>query len=352
MKEKGIPEGLPTLIIAGAKEPFTDDELYQIDQFLMKGRNLAFFMDSFNEVTPPQQMMRQSQGPIYIPVNTGLEKLLLHYGAKVKASYLLDSNCYRQEMPRAFGGGERALYFAPIIKNEFINRGLDFLKNIKGLVLLKTSPVEVDEERIKDHGISASKLFSSSEKSWEMSGRINLNPMMMQPPQSDEDFQQVALAYTLEGSFPSYFADKPVPVREEKKEAPGDPERAENKERGIDMSQVRSEETTLKKGKPGKIFLIGTSEILKDNMLDEEGRTPNAQFVLNMMDALNDREDYAVMRSKSQRFNPLRDVRPGTRTLIKTVNIAGLPLLVIIAGMIVWLRRSSRKRLIQQIFTR
>jgi hypothetical protein len=72
---------------------------------------------------------------------------------------------------------------------------------------------------------------------------------------------------------------------------------------------------------------------------------------MNVIDYLNGREDFAVMRSKTQRFNPLQDVAPAARTAIKTANIAGLPVLVVVAGIIVWGRRSTRKRMIQKIFS-
>jgi hypothetical protein len=85
-------------------------------------------------------------------------------------------------------------------------------------------------------------------------------------------------------------------------------------------------------------------------MLDQDGRTPNAMFVLNTLDYLNDREEIALMRSKEQRFNPLRETGGGTRTFVKAFNIAGLPALVILFGLGVWFRRHSRKRRIQMMF--
>jgi ABC-type uncharacterized transport system involved in gliding motility auxiliary subunit len=356
LKEEGIPEGLPSLIISGAREPFSDYELYQIDQYLMKGKNLAIFTDSFDEILPQRDQsgrMGGMQQPGYIPLKTGLEKLLSHYGISVKQSYVLDESSYSQEIPQAFGGGDRKIYFAPIIKNEFITKEADFMKNIRGLVVLKASPIQVDEEKMEKHGLRAVKLFSSSERAWEMSERINLNPMFINPPGDEKEFGQLALAYIVEGSFPSYFADRDIPEKEEElSETFDDSKSEEQKESGVDMSHVQSSDITVKKGKPGKIFLIGTSEVLKDNILDERGTSPNDQFIMNVLDYLNDREDYAVMRSKEQQFNPLRDVLPATRTFIKTLNIAGLPILVILAGVVVWFRRMSRKRMIQQMFTK
>ncbi len=357
LSKEDIPEGIPTLIIAGPKTGFSDYELYQIDQYLMKGRNLAIFYDPFNEIIPDQNnMMFGNRGPFYLPLNTGLEKLLEHYGFNIRKSYILDEDCYKQEIPKAFGGGEQKIYFAPLIKNDFINKNLPFLSNIKGLVLLKTSPVEIDEQKVKDNGLKASKLISSSEKAWEMSGQVNLNPMFIRPPEDSKNFKQMAMAYILEGSFNSYFADKEIPVKEEKKEEENpnkkdDKNKTEKKPEGIDMSNIASKGSTIKKSlKSGKIFLIGTSEILKNNIIDKEGKSPNAQFILNVLDYLNDKESRAVMRSKSQRFNPLKEIKPESKTMIKTANIAGLPVLMIFAGLVMWLRRSARKRSIQMEF--
>ncbi len=106
----------------------------------------------------------------------------------------------------------------------------------------------------------------------------------------------------------------------------------------------------ISKGKPGKIFLMASSEMLKDNILDEAGRSPNAVFILNVLDYLNNHQDIAMMRGKEQRFNPLADLSPLAKTGIKSLNIAGLPVLVVLAGLIVWLRRKSRRRQIQLLF--
>jgi hypothetical protein len=81
--------------------------------------------------------------------------------------------------------------------------------------MLKSSPVEINEEKIKAQGLKATRLFSSSDRAWEMSERINLNPMFIKPPTADDEYKSMAMAYVLEGSFPSYFADKPIPEREE-----------------------------------------------------------------------------------------------------------------------------------------
>ncbi|MBF0572316.1 MAG: Gldg family protein [Desulfamplus sp.] len=382
-----IPEGLKTLIIARPTEPFSDYELFQIDQALMKGTNIAFFMDTFNEVM--SQQMSFGGGPQYIPIDTGLEKLLNHYGVKIDKSYILDDNCYKQQKPANQGGGEQKIYFAPIIKDANINNTPPYMNNIKGIIAMKISPLELDEKQLEQNGIKASKLFSSSEKSWLMQGNINLNPMFMNPPQDASKMKSYPLAYMLNGEFTSYFAGKPIPQKEVKDDAKNEDEKnLENKNdaenNGLDPSanpikapdskgeisetntddmkkkiitenkdeiaKIEVQNTLITKGKPAKIFVMACSSMLQDNMLDPEGRTTNATFLLNVIDHLNDRDDVASMRSKNQTLNPLEETSPVTRTFIKLFNIAGLPIFVILFGFIIWAKRSSKRKTIKFMF--
>jgi ABC-type uncharacterized transport system involved in gliding motility auxiliary subunit len=350
LKDGKIPESVDCLVIVRPMEKFTDYELFQIDQFLMRGKNLALFLDAFNEIMPPGQRATSfNQRPRYVPLNTGLEKLLEHYGIRIKKSYAMDENSYRQRVPTRFGGGEQALYFAPIIKNQSINKEMDFMTNIKGLVAIKISPLELDSERVAENGLKAHKLFTSSEKSWEMREPINLNPMFIRPPQSRDEQQSLDLAYILEGRFPSYFDGKPVPEREESEKDLTKTSSGKEKSE-VDLSKIEPEGEFLTKGRNGRIFLMASAEMLKDNILDVRGSNPNTTFILNVVDFLNNRQDIAVMRSKEQRFNPLDDTGAGTKTFIKSFNIVVLPILVNLFGLLVWFRRHSRKKSIQMMF--
>ncbi|MBT8330823.1 MAG: GldG family protein, partial [Deltaproteobacteria bacterium] len=357
-----IPDNLNAIVIARPTEPFSDYALFQIDQFLMKGKNLILFLDRFREVQPANQQGRSlgGQQTVFVPLATGLEKLLNHYGIRIKQSYVMDENCYKQEVPPQLGGGQQAVYYAPIIKNRFINKELNFMKNIKGMITLKISPLELDTERLDAHTLKAIRLISSSENSWEMSGRITLNPMFIQPPQSKEEMQSKALAYVVTGKFPSYFADKPIPVKKVDETAARETDSQEDRQQEqnqlstqqstVDLSKITASGQFLPEGKPAKIFLMASSDMLRDNLLDAVGRGPNATYILNVIDYLNGREDVAVMRAKQQRFNPLDDAAASTRTFVKTMNIVGLPALVVVFGIAVWFRRHRRKKNIQMMF--
>ena len=354
--EEGLPDGIDCLIIAGPREEYSDYDLYQIDQFLMKGKSLAIFLDSFNEIIPNQEQMRASynQGPLYLPLNTGLEKLLEHYGAKIDKSYVLDMNCFEQQVPQVYGGGKRAIYYAPIIKNEKINKDRTFTRGIKALVTVKSSPVELRKDTIESRGLSGDILFTSSDEAWLMSGRISLNPWEMRPPDDPSVMESHPLAVLIEGEFPSYFAGKQVPEKPAAGEEDGGKgeESPPAAEPDPAQRQITGEGAIIEQGKPGKVFLIGSSEVLKNNVIDEQGNSPNATFIMNLVDHLNEREEYAAMRSKMLRFNPLRETSGGVKTFVKSFNIAGLPVIVVVCGIAVWFRRTARKRAIQLMFKR
>jgi ABC-type uncharacterized transport system involved in gliding motility auxiliary subunit len=357
LKDNGVPEGLKCLIIAHPVEKFSDHDLWQIDQALMRGTNLMLFPDPFHEVKPPpgRQRFGMQQELMYIPLDTGLEKLLAHWGIKVKKALTMDKHCFKQRLQH-FGGGETELYFAPVIENKNINHGLSFMNNIKGLVTVKIAPLELNKKQIEKHKLTAKRLFSSSAKSWEMRGQINLNPMFIRPPTSEEEFSSMPLAYLLEGEFQSYFKEKPIPEKpignEAQKDQSGEEEtsKLEDVKLKTDLSQIESQGNLLEKSPPVKIFIMASSEMLKDSVIDSEGQSPNAMFILNAIDELNGRTAIAVMRSKVQRFNPLEETSPESKTMTKAFNIAGLPILTVIFGLFIWMRRHARKTKIQRLF--
>lgn len=350
LAENPIPDGLNCLIIAKPTQPFSDYELFQIDQALMKGTNLAFFGDAFNEAMAPGGMP-----PQFEPLDTGLEKLLAHYGVRVTQAYVLDKEAYKHQDPQA--GGEQIIYFAPMLKESSINTGPEFMKNIKGLVAMQISPLTLEKENILEGQVTATKLLASSDQAWLMEGSINLNPMFITPPALDEDLAAYDLAYMLEGRFTSFFAGKEIPQKQVgEKDINPETDQADDpaQETPTALNQAPEglvvQNKILESSKPAKIFVLGCSQMLQDNMLDLEGRSTNATFILNVIDHLNGEDKIAAMRSKQQTLNPLADTTPFTRGLIKGINIVALPVMVIFMGLGVFLLRKAKKKKISKMF--
>ncbi len=364
LAKEPIPATLGTLIIAHPTQKFSDYDLLQIDQALMRGTNLIIYADALEKGPPKggQLGLMGMQGSQYVPMDTGLEKLLDHYGVRIEKSFVLDEHCYKQQRQQ---GGEVPLYFAPIIKNENINKKIDFLHGIKGLIVLNASPLELNTQQLKKQGITATKLLSSSQGSWQLKGNIDLNPLFLKPPARSEE-KSYALAYLLEGRFDSYFAGKTLP--EMKKEETGPKPEGKNaaaasgenpnqkNESGIahaSTAGISSSGSFIAKGKKSRIFVMADSSMLQDNLMGTEGEaTMNATFVMNTIDSFNGRSGIAAMRSKKQSYNPLVDAPQAIKTFIKAFNIVGLPILAALLGLIIWGLRVRRKKAIRRIFTK
>ncbi|MCF8094717.1 MAG: Gldg family protein [Desulfobacteraceae bacterium] len=358
LAENPIPEGLNCMVIARPTESFTDYELYQIDQALMRGTNLAIFSPGLKQAG---QSRGRAPGASHVPMDTGLEKLLSNYGVSIEPAYVLDKNCYEQKMPENQGGGNQPIYFAPRIKNKNINHNLDFMKNIKGLITLENSLVNINRQVVEENNLSANRLFSSSDQSWLMKDNIQLNLMMIQPPQAEEKYGKHDLAWLVEGRFPSYFKGKPVPVKktaesqnQEGKNKSAEKETGKAEEKSLKTEpgrpEIEAKDRFIPRGKHAKILATGSANLLADTLIDSEGRGPNSVFVLNAIDALNGRNEMAALRGKTQQLNPLRETSPAVRSLVRTGNIAGLPVLVIIVGLVAWWRRKQKRIRIRMMF--
>lgn len=325
LAEEDLPDHVQTLVINGPVAKIDEAELYKIDQFLMRGGSLVVYLDPFQEIMPQQDQGWGGGQPVYIPVSTGLEKLLETYGAKVEGNYVLDTASYvhRQE-----GAGELPLYYVPVVARENLDQGVSITKNLANVAFLKNGAITLTGE--ENDRVSKTVLASSSDDSWTVSGQINLSPYGMTPP-PDDQLAAYPLAVLLEGQFNSYFS---APVNGE--EAGDD---------GISVKTHLAASTAA-----GKVFLTGSSALTTPQLLDEEGRSSNAIMTHNILDYMNGNEELNEMRSKGLSFNPLRESGDQLRNFIKYFNMAGIPVLVILAGLLVWQLGARRRMRIQLQF--
>jgi len=328
--EKGdIPQDISTIIINGPKDTFTDESLFKIDQYLMSGRNALILVDSFLEIQQGGNPMMRQQQPVVVPLTTGINKLLASYGVKVNRDIVMDTRCFETQQR---GLGELKLYFAPLIDDEGLSDKSDITAFLKRLVFLKGSSLTLLEDALKENDIEHTVLVKSSDESWLQKGRISFMPFGVRPPDRSQ-MKSFNLAVLLEGEFSSYFTGENVPGTT-----------------GLQQGKITGG-IIKKAAKPARIVIAGSSEIAGRNTIDPEGKRPNSIFMHNVVDYLNGNYNIPEMRSKGLSFNPIEETGDVTRVILKLVNIAGLPLLVILAGFINWRVRTIRKKRIAQQFT-
>lgn len=86
------------LIIARPTKPFSEKDLYIIDQFVMKGGRLMCFLDGLRVNEDSLMRMGTTHS---IRNTTGIERMLFDYGLKLNDNYVIDVNCAPKPVPMA-----------------------------------------------------------------------------------------------------------------------------------------------------------------------------------------------------------------------------------------------------------
>ena len=338
LSEEEIPQKYASVIIDGPKSSFTDEELYKIDQYVLKGGNLLVFVDPFEE----KQTNPYSQ-PTYTPINTGLEKNLEKYGISVGKKYVYDLNCFSQS-DRQYG--KMNFYIAPMMQKNTLDQKNPITKNLGYVIFFQNAPIDVTGAK-NNSNAKVTVLAKSSKESWTVDSNISPDPRFISVPSDKSTMASENLAVLVEGKFSSAFSGKP-----ESKPAEG--ENAEKKAE-VDNS-ISSNEHLSKSVQNSKIIVIGSSILggatipLFNNaqLLDAEGSQPVSMFVRNAVDYLNGEEDLCTMRTKGLSLNTLTVKSAGASTFAKYFNEIGLVVIVALAGLCVLLKIKAKKRAIRE----
>ena len=329
--EKDIPMNMSCIVINGPKADFAEEELYKIDQFVMRGGNIMFFVDSLVE-----QGGSPYQAAEYVPNELNIDKLLNKYGVKRNYDYVMDTNCYTTSSSEY---GKMNLYWAPIMQKDQLAKKSVITQNLGYLIFLQNGSLDISGAE-NNSNLKSTVLVKSSPESWAQSERIMLNPIFMTPPEAG-NFASQNLAVMIEGKFDSAYTEKPkFETSNESAEA------TENQTKG--ENQLTTENHLASTKLPGKIFVTGSSYVTTYQILDGQDTSPISMFFLNVIDYLNGNEEVCTMRTKGLGINVLTIKSPALATIAKYFNQFGLVILVAVAGLIVVRSRAKRRKQIRE----
>lgn len=342
LTERDIGSDVGAILINGPKTPFSAAELYKIDQAVMRGVNAMFLIDPFDEDPG------WGGAPSYTPIDTGISKLLTSYGAAVNTDYVMDEDCY-VSMTQEYG--EVKLYPAPLLQGKQLSKTSPITRNLANVLFYETASVDISAAASK--GVKADVLAASSPNSWSMKEHITLNPLMLSPPQDGK--QKYDLAVMMEGRFKSAFDSAPKVEADAKEEnegsnsieskdsSAGGNAKANGKGGGaadaLTLSAHKGQSTM-----PSRIFVSGTSQITKRQLIDPQGAEPIAVFMRNAFDYVCGNEELCSMRTKGLSLNTLHDRDTMLAIAAKFFNQYGIAILSVIAALIMWRKREKRRR--------
>lgn len=321
LAESEIPVGMNSIVINGPTEDFSDEELYKIDQFIMRGGNVIFFVDGMIE----NQMAMYYGGESFYKNESNIFTLLNSYGIKVENNIVFDKNCYTA---RNSNYGTINYYWAPNLQKNQLSQNNVITKNLGYVLMLENSSLDASEAS-KNKDLKVTVLAKSSDESWTESENIFLNPITMSVPQKDS-LSSSTLAVLVEGKFNSAY------------ESALQKSDSENSESSTQKIQVSSH--IAKSVSAGKIFAVGSSQVTTGQVIDASGTTPVSMLLMNVVDYMNGNEDLCVMRTKSLSVNTLTVKNNAAAQFWKFFCEYGIVVIVAAVWFIVWKLRSKRKK--------
>lgn len=197
-----IPDTIKALIIVKPAEMFSDAEKLKIDQYVMRGGKVLWFVDNLHA---EQDSLSFTSELIAYDRNLNIQDLLFNYGVRINPDLLMDLQC--DFLPFAVGGSATDPQFEFLHWNYyplFESRNNHIINKNIGLVAARfvnsIDTIEVD-------GIKKTYLLQSSANSRTISTPALISPNENRNVPQDALFQQkdIPAAVLLEGKFTSLF---------------------------------------------------------------------------------------------------------------------------------------------------
>ncbi len=343
--EEPIPSDIDTLIINGPTGEYSEAALYRIDQFVMNGGSLFVLMDRNLQSQPSRQAMLAGKRPQWNKSDTGLEPFLKHWGAELTAKIVLDEQSYVARQ----SDGPQKLFQAPVISGEGLNRKSVITAGLQDVILFNATQIK-PVDKAEAHYIP---LLQSSSDSWTVDNPAAISPYIQGAPPS-ADTQPRDMAVLLQGSFTSNYDAPPnirLPSKEASKNGTSPTSTAQQTGPADSTADLSIRRFRNSSATESRIIVLSTSAVTTAQLLNPQQRTPNSTFLMNSIDYLNGSPGFAELRSKGLGVPRIDLPSPFFRLFVRWGNVILVPLLVLLIGGAVWLRRRAHARRILATFT-
>ena len=278
-----------------------EQEVYHLDQFLMRGGRVIVCAGSYETQFGPQGLSVR-------PLESGLSPWLKHFGVEVTKTLLLDDRNQPLPIPEIrqtpFGAMQtwvmRPYPYLVEVRNEGLkNRAVT--GKLSAVRIYWGSPIEVAPPA--DKKLTVIPILASSDRSWTDDDVSKASKVTYAVPAGAKSH---LVAAALQGSFESYFKDKPAPV------APG--------------SDSTRKEVPLARSPETRLAVVGDAEFVSDMVARVLGRqlggafTENLGFVQNLLDWMNLDNDLIAIRARTATARRIERLPAGAQVTLELVN--------------------------------
>ena len=341
------PTDVDTLFVI-LPQNLTDKERFAIDQFLMRGGAVIVAAGNYTVDVDPM-----NQGLALRPLDSTLRDMLIHYGVDVQQSIVMDDQ--NQPFPvtvqRDVGGMPvqeiRAVNFPFFVdvRQDGMESGHAIVAGLPAVTMNFVSPVVLDAT--KNEGRTTNVLLKSTAASWLRSD-VTLQPdfqLYQERGFAVEGLQQAyPLAVSIQGSFASFFKDKPSPFAEtEEATDPAAPTPTPA------VGPAPAANTLTQSPASARLIVIGSGEFVDDFVLNlsaqliQDQVLNNLQFAQNTVDYAVEDTDLLSIRSRGTFTRLLQPLSEGEESAWEYGNYGvALVALMLIGGL--WYARRRNER--------
>jgi ABC-2 type transport system permease protein len=320
------------IIVAGPDSGYSEKDKFIIDQFVMRGGKVLWFIDPVSASMDSLQHSRQTIG---IANETNLEDQLFNYGVRVNGNLVVDVNCLPIPMVTGMTGNQPQTTFVPWFFFPVImpTSQHPIVRNLNAVKCEFVSSLDT----IQKPGIKKTYLLTTSQYSRTLLAPVIINLNMARqdpdPAQFNQPFQNIAVL--LEGRFESLFLNRIPPTTSE--------------DRAIHFIS-KSEKTSM--------IVVTDGDIIKNQVsLGQGGYEPlplgydkytrqsfgNKDFIMNAVNYLCDDSGLISARSRELKLRMLDSTRVKDEKLKwQLINVILPILLVLIFGLVQHFLRRQR----------
>ncbi|GAB3034855.1 gliding motility-associated ABC transporter substrate-binding protein GldG [Spirosoma pulveris] len=327
MSKPGPIAGLDVMLVPKPDKPFTEEEIFKIDQYVVNGGRALFFVDG-------QRVDSVSNEGTYAqPLSLNLDDLFFRWGIRLNRDVVKDYYC--APIPLNVGNlGDKPNIqllpwrFYPLLNN-FGTSGNPIVRNLDAVLARFTSTLDT----VRAPGIRKTPLLLTSPytKVLKAPALISYNEARQQPDPKTYNEGIKLIGCLLEGRFQSLFANRILP---------GDPR----------ANGFRPE------GVPSRVLICSDGDLIVNDVdykrnapyplgFDRFTRTTfgNKDFALNAIDYLVDPTGVIAARARTITLRPLDKIKvDANRTGWQLLNLLGPLALVGLVGFI-WQAVRRRK---------
>lgn len=324
-------EGYDAAIVAKPDSVFSEKDKFILDQFVMNGGKMMWFIDPvYAEMDSLQNKLGMTFG-ISNPIN--LDDLLFKYGVRLNDNLVQDLQAAPIPIVTGYSGNQpqQSLFpwfYMPLVVPENVH---PIVTNLNAIKFEFASTLDT----VSNAGVKKTILLHTSKYSKVLNSpvRISLGIVQQEPKQEQYNKHNLPLAVLLEGQFESVFKNR------------------------ITTAIANSNEIKFKaQSKPTKMIVVSDGDVIKNAVSKSSGKVyplgfdrytnqmyGNTNFILNSMNYLTDNSGLISIRSRELTLRLLdKEVLKSDKFFWQLLNTLLPILLLLIYGIVQFYLRKRK----------